>query len=99
MWRISGREKIKIRNNKLVYKRDVSGRGKVKTYETDFIKDLRLIEPKENSFIENLNNSYWVIAGEKLAFDYYGGEIKLGLQLEETAAKALLKIMKNGLRK
>ncbi len=93
LWRKSGKEKIKLNNKKLLYKRDVSGRGKIKTYETDFIKDLRLIEPKENSFMEDLNNSYWVIGGEKLAFDYYGKEIKFGLQLDEVDAKALLKLI------
>ncbi|MES2284454.1 MAG: hypothetical protein V4547_02115 [Bacteroidota bacterium] len=93
LWRKSGKEKIKINDTKFLYKRDVSGRGKIKTYETDFIKDLRLIEPKENSFTENLNNSYWVIGGEKLAFDYYGKEIKFGLQLDEVDAKALLKLI------
>ncbi|MES2139487.1 MAG: hypothetical protein V4511_07240 [Bacteroidota bacterium] len=93
LWRKSGKEKIKINDKKFLYKRDVSGRGKIKTYETDFIKDLRLIEPKENSFMEDLNNSYWVIGGEKLAFDYYGKEIKLGLQLDEVDAKALLKLI------
>lgn len=99
LWRKSGKEKIKINDKKLLYKRDVSGGGKIKTYETDFIKDLRLIEPKENSFMEDLNNSYWVIGGEKLTFDYYGKEVKFGLQLDETDAMALLKLIKNELKK
>ncbi|MFY9309147.1 MAG: hypothetical protein WAQ28_08900 [Bacteroidia bacterium] len=97
LWRRSGKEVLKIRNNKLEYKRDVSGRGKIQSYSADFIKEIRLLEPKE-SFLESLNNSYWVIAGEKLAFDYYGKEIKLGLQLDDTDAKALLKVIKGGLK-
>lgn len=95
MWRKFGVEKIKMREEKLFYKRDVSGKGKIKVYEFDFIKDLRVIEPKENSFFENLNNSYWVIAGEKLAFDYYGKEITFGLQLEEKDAKELFRVIKS----
>ena len=93
MWRKFGVEKIKLRGNKFQYKKDRAGKGKVKSYDYEFIKDLRYIEPKENSFFENINNSYWVIAGEKLAFDYYGKEIKFGIQLEETDAKALLKLI------
>ncbi len=95
MWRNSGLEKIKLRDRKLFYKRDIGGRGKINVYEFDFMKDLRLIEVEEHSFFENLNNSYWVIAGEKLAFDYYGKEIKFGLQLDEPDAKALFKYIKN----
>ncbi len=93
MWRKFGVEKIKLREGKLFYKRDRAGKGKIKIYEFDFIKDLRLIEPKENSFFENLDNSYWVIAGEKLAFDYYGKEIRLGIQLEERDAKELFMLV------
>ena len=99
LWRRSGKEKIKINDKKLLYKRDVLGRGKIKMYDIDFIKDIRLIEPKEDSFFENINNSYWVIGGEKLAFDYYGKEIKLGLQLDETDAKALKKLIVTGTKR
>ncbi len=94
-WRKFGKEIIKIRDGKLFYKRDVAGKGKIKEYQSDFIKDLRVIESKENSFFENLNDSYWVIANEKLAFDYYGAEIKFGLQLDETDAKTLVRLIKN----
>ncbi len=93
MWRKFGVEKIKLRNGSFLYKRDRAGKGKVKEYQFDFIKELRLVVPKENSFFENINNSYWVIAGEKLAFDYNGREIKFGIQLDEADAKALLKLI------
>jgi len=94
MWRKSGVEKIKLRENKLFYKRDVSGKGKIKEYEFDFIKDLRVLVPKENSFEDNMNSSYWSVAGERLAFDYYGKEIKLGLQLQPADAEGLYKLLK-----
>jgi hypothetical protein len=97
MWRSFGVEKIKLRDGKLLYKKDVSGKGKIKTYEFDFMKDFRIIEQKEG-FFEGLNNSYWVIAGEKLAFDYYGKEIKIGIQLDEADTKALYKVIKTKLK-
>lgn len=90
-WRKFGKEIIKIRDGKFWYKRDVSGKGKIKEYSIDFIKNLRYTEPQENSFFENFNDSYWVIANEKLSFDYHGAEIKFGLQLDESDGKALLK--------
>ncbi|MBA3970926.1 MAG: hypothetical protein H0X46_02060 [Bacteroidetes bacterium] len=95
MWRFYGMEKIRIKDRKLSYKKDVAGKGKVKVYELDFIKDFSVVEKKDDSFFENLNSSYWVIAGEKLTFDYYGKEIKLGIQLDEADAKALHKLIKN----
>jgi len=95
LWRKSGKEIIKLRDNKFFYKRDIARKGNIKVYEYDFIKNLRIIETKESSFMENLNHSYWVIAGEKLAFDYYGKEIKFGIQLQDCDAKMLLKCIQN----
>lgn len=92
-WRSSGIEKIKLKARKMYYKRAIGGKGKIKVYDFDFIKDFKVVEAKENSFFENLNNSYWVIAGEKLTFDYYGKEIKFGLQLDHADAKALFKVI------
>jgi hypothetical protein len=98
MWRKFGVEKIKLRENKFSYKRDVAGKGKVKVYEFDFIKDLRIVEQKENSFETTMSNSYWTVGGEKLVFDYYGKEIKFGLQLDEQETKALFKVIKDGVK-
>jgi hypothetical protein len=97
MWRNFGVEKIKLREGKFFYKKDVSGKGKIKSYEFDRIKDLRVMEQKD-SFFENINNSYWVIGGEKLVFDYQGKEIKFGIQLEEADAKALFKVIKGKIK-
>jgi hypothetical protein len=94
MWRKYGVEKVKLKENKFFYKRDVAGKGKIKVYEFDFIKDIRIVELKENSFADNMNNSYWMVGGEKLAFDYYGKEIKFAMQIEESEAKALMKVIK-----
>jgi len=93
MWRRFGMEKIKLRDNKLFYKRDVAGRGKIKVFEYDFIKDFRIIDKNDNSFVESLNNSYWVISGERIAFDYYGKEIKLALQVDEEETEGLYKLL------
>jgi hypothetical protein len=97
MWRKFGVEKIKLRENKLFYKRDVAGRGKIKVFDYDFIKDLRIIEKNEFSFLDSLSNSYWVVGGEKIAFDYYGKEIKLALQIENGEADELFKLLKKEL--
>jgi len=99
MWRKFGLEKIKLREGTLFYKRDVAGKGKIKVFEVDFIKDMRMIEPRENYFLESLNNSYWMVAGEKLAFDYYGKEIRFGIQLEVTDAKNLFNVIESEINK
>ncbi len=97
MWRKFGLEKLKLRDDKLMYKRDIAGKGKIKVFEYDFIKDFRIIDKKENSFMDSLNNSFWVIGGERIAFDYYGKEIRLALQVDTDEAKGLYKLLKGKL--
>ncbi|MEO6901904.1 MAG: hypothetical protein ABI315_01970 [Bacteroidia bacterium] len=94
LWRKFGIEKIKLRSDSFLYKRSIAGKGEIKNFQFDFIKDFRIITLNENSFIENINNSYWVIAGERLAFDYNGKEIKFGIQLPEKDADQLFKLIR-----
>ncbi len=98
MWRYYGVEKIKLRDNKLQYKKEVAGKGKIKSFDFDFIKDLKLVPKKEDSFFETVNNSYWSVVGEKISFDYYGKEIKFAMQITEKEAEELLKILKRKLK-
>jgi len=99
LWRKSGKEIIKLRGNKIFYKRHIGRKSKIKVYEYEFIKDFKIIDARENSFFENLNNSYWVIAGEKLVFDYYGKEIKIGIQLPDADAELLKKRIEKEIKK
>jgi hypothetical protein len=94
MWRRSGKEKLWIKEGILHYQRDINGRGKIAKYQTDAIQDLTLVESKPMSWVENMNNSFWVIAGEKLFFTHLGKQVKFGIQLQENEGKQLLKILK-----
>src|SRR4051812_41189623 len=97
-WRKYGVEKIKIRQGKLFYKRDVAGKGKIKEYPVNEIKQLRVKEASEKSFAETLNQSYWVIAGEALLFDHNNRDVKFGIQLDDADANAVLKVIKGALK-
>lgn len=97
LWRKNGAEKIRIHDGVLEYKRNIGGSKKPKEYKLDAIKSLRTLETKDTSFIDNINDSYWIIGGEKLTFDYYGADVKLGMQLNEQECQALLKLLKNKL--
>ena len=97
LWRKFGVEKIKLRANSFLYKRSIAGKGKIKNFKLDFIKKFQTITTQENSFINNINNSYWVIAGEKLSFDYRGTEVKFGIQLPEKDAEQLFKVIKKSI--
>jgi hypothetical protein len=96
-WRKFGKEIIKIEKSHFFYKRDNRGAGKVGTYEAEFIHDLAKYKGRQSDMVSNFMNSYWVVAGETLSFNYYGKEILFGMQLDEKESSALLKLIKEEL--
>jgi hypothetical protein len=97
LWRKQGKELIKIKGDKMTYKKAISGREKTKEYFLENIKNLRIIDVPENSFMEIIGNSYWTISGEKIGFDYLGGEMRFGFELNNEDAKTFLKLLKSKL--
>ena len=93
-WRISGKEKVRIENGKIVIKRDIMGKGRFSIYSLDSIKNFRIDETTESNFSKSINDSYWIIGGERIAFDYFGREIKFGIQLDEKETLEIYKKIK-----
>jgi hypothetical protein len=98
LFRKFGKEKIWVKGDKLHYWRDVAGRGKTLEFEKEVIKDLGLIEKKKNDFFQFMNESFWIIGGECISFNYGTKVYRLGIQLPEEDARELLRQMKFALR-
>lgn len=89
MWRKFGMEFIKLDQDNLTYKRSVRGYGKAHIYFIDNIKNLGVINKSDKSFFKSLEESFWVIGGERIGFDYLKKSVQLGMQLEEQDSKKL----------
>jgi hypothetical protein len=98
IWRSFGFERILIKNNKLYLKNEIRGKGKLKIFDIEFIKDLQLVPIDERSFAKVMSDSYWMPGGERLYFWYQGKQIRFGQQLKENDAKELLKFLKRELQ-
>ncbi|MGZ3864855.1 MAG: hypothetical protein ACXVC6_11215 [Bacteroidia bacterium] len=98
LFRKYGKEKIWIKGGKLFYWRDVAGRGKRLEFDKELIKDLELIEKKKSDFFASMNESFWVIAGESISFNYGAKPYRVGIQLPEEEARELLRRIKHELR-
>jgi len=94
LWQWSGKELIKIRNGKLIYKRDVNGRGWVLDYELKEISDLRLYGEITPGWIKRIGGDYWNIDCDSIAFDYEGKVIAIGYNLTDAESNRIVKIMK-----
>lgn len=96
MWRRKGFELIKIEDGKLSYKRSVKKYGKVYDFYLDNIEKFGK-EVMKISYANVLSNSFWVIGGERLRFDYQGKEIKIGVQLDEKESDEAVKVIRHAM--
>jgi len=91
-WRKYGAEYIRIHDNQLTIKRAINSYGKTYSFLIGNIKGMDRRDLPERSFSAELEKSFWVVAGERLKFDYMGREIRFGLQLNDEEAKRLVQL-------
>lgn len=94
-WKKFGKEKLWIKKGKLQYKREVSGRGKIREFDLELINDLRMIELSPTSFIDTINQSFWIKGGERLEFQCQSKIVRFGMQLSDKETKDVYKALRN----
>ena len=99
LFRRFGKEKLWIKNNTLFYKREVNKRGKTKECSLDLVSDLKVVDPNRGNFFTQMQESFWVIAGERLSFRFNGKDFLFGIQLNDDDAYKLHKVIKKYLSK
>lgn len=91
LWRLYGVERIKANREGVVIKRDVKGYGEAKTYFAENMKQFQLLDAQDKSFGKVYSQSFWVITGETMMFEYMGKQIRFAHQIEPQSAKFLHK--------
>jgi hypothetical protein len=98
LWQRNGKELIKVREGKLIYKKDVSGRGVVLDYPLNEITNMRKYGEKTPEWIKRFGGDYWSVDCDSIAFDYEGKEIPLGYKLNEKEQGTILRLLKEGIK-
>jgi len=93
LWQAKGKELLKLNDQALIIKKSVFGYGKAQEYFFENIKKIKIYESKTNSFEEFFQNSYFVVGGERIIFEYKGKEIKFGRKLNEKDTKLLFQLI------
>jgi hypothetical protein len=93
-WQWSGKELIKIRSGKLIYKKDVNGRGWVMDYDLEKISKMRKYGEKTPGWLQKFGGDYWSVDCDSLAFDYEGKEVAIGYKLSEKESDRILKLLR-----
>lgn len=91
MWRKYGKEKLWITEGTVHYQQEISKRGKIQKFDYSLIQDLQLIEKDDTSFSDIIMSSFWIKGGERIAFQCAHKTVRFGMQLEDKAAKAIIK--------
>lgn len=89
LWQAKGKELMKFNEIAIVYKRSIFGYGRAHEYFYENLRKIKLFEPKSNSFEEFFQNSYFILGGERMVFEYKGKEVKFARKLNERDAKLL----------
>ena len=89
LWRRIGSEIIKITSKEMMVKDAFKTRGKERFYYLERIGNIEVIERKEASFFSSLDQSFWILGGDNIHFNYKGKTNVLGKQLSQSDAMQL----------
>lgn len=98
LFRKFGKEKIWIKKGMFNYWRDVAGKGKKLSFEAGLVKNIQPAEKNKKDFFQFMNESFWVIGGESISFEYGAKIYRMAIQLEEEDARELVRQLKHALR-
>ncbi|MEO8588886.1 MAG: hypothetical protein ABI432_05910 [Flavobacteriales bacterium] len=97
LWRLKGFELWRIKNGTLTVKDSLFGYGKANDYFVDNIKQLGLLVVDEGAWKWQLNQSFWVIGGERLGFEHLNKKVAFGKGLTADEARSLVPMLKHAL--
>ena len=98
LWRLIGKEMIRINKEGVSIRNAVGSWGKKELFVHQNIFKPGLIKRDPTSFLAFLDDSFWIIGGERVGFSYSGRRIQLGKQLTLHDAELLLRVMESAMR-
>lgn len=89
IWRKYGKEKIWIKDGTFHYQREINGKGKIKTYMPDLIREFKILDVRPGNLMDSLSQSFWVKGGERLEFLHQTKIQRFGMQISDEQARNL----------
>jgi hypothetical protein len=99
LFRRYGKEKLWMKDGKIFYKRQINKRGKLKSFDAEFVKEFDVVEYNKHDFFQNVSRSFWNLAGDTISFDYHSKTMRFGIQLDEREAEELTIKLNKGLKR
>jgi hypothetical protein len=97
-WRKGGREIIRISKGKMELYNAFWKKSKPEVFQIKQIFKLGLITRDPGNFLAFLDDSFWIIGGERVGFNSNGNKYRLGKQLDRKDAELLIRVMESSFR-
>ena len=97
-WRKWGKELIRVTPDAITYKRDIRSYGRAHRYLRSNVSGIKKAEHGRFSFSGSYSMSFWVITGGSVQFQHLKKVIAVGLQLDESEAEQLAKLLSKPVR-
>jgi hypothetical protein len=98
LWRKGGREIIRIAPGKLTLINAYWKKGRPEDFLLPSILKLGLVKNDAASFLSFLDDSFWIIGGDRVGFNYNGEKVRLGKQLAPKDAELLVRTLESAMR-
>lgn len=99
LWRLRGFELWRLKEDRLTIKDSIFGYGRANDYFVENIQGLGLITVDEADWKWQLNDSFWVMGGERLGFEYLGKKVAFGKGTTREEAQRAAHVLERALKK
>ncbi len=98
LWRLGGNEIITFEKGRVTLQNAVWKRGKTESFLMTNIFKPGIVKRDSTNFFAFLDNSFWILGGDRCGFSYSGRKIVFGKQLDMREAESLMRIFDQALR-
>ena len=99
VWRRIGQEVIVISQGRVMIKDAFGKKGRERVFIISKMGEVKSEERDTFSFLQQLDNSYWILGGDTLRFSYDGKTHVFGKQLENHDSLQLANVVNKALKK
>jgi hypothetical protein len=98
LWRLKGFELWRLKGGSLTVKDSILGYGRANEYFVENIQRFGPITVDETSWKWQLNDSFWVMGGERLGFEHMGRKVAVGKGLTREETQRLAPVLDRALK-
>jgi hypothetical protein len=98
IWRIIGREMIRIDLNGMSIKNAYGNFGKAQRFHLENIKEFGVINYDPNKFFQFMDRAFWTLGGDAIGFKHSGKRYQFAKLINDRDAGLLLRLMDKAMR-